>query len=92
MSLWVVAAFFTGLFQCSPISFTWNRIYLWMHLPQPFPIHGSCISQNFVIYLTALSLVSDVGIWLMPMVALFKLKMSARKKFELSLVLSLGAA
>lgn len=83
---------FTAIFQCQPISYTWNRIYLWMHIQPPFPVEGSCISSNFVIINSSISLASDIFVWMMPMATLFKLKMSTRKKVELGGILSLGAA
>lgn len=87
---WLIEALFTGIFRCVPVSYAWNRMYLWMHIPAPFPVEGSCISEYFVTVNAALSLASDVGIWALPMAALIGLQVSKKRKIALAALLSLG--
>ena len=85
-----ICAFLTAVFQCTPVSFAWNRMYPLTHTPAPFPVSGHCIHSRYATYLAAFSLGSDVGIWLLPVIAVLKLQMTAKRKIELCLLLSLG--
>lgn len=65
-------------------------MYLLTHIPAPFRVEGTCIDQYFVTAAASLSLASDVGIWLLPMITIFQLQMTTRRKIEMGLLLSLG--
>ena len=88
--LTTVVAFFVAVFQCTPVSFAWNRIYVWTQSPAPFLVHGHCVSNYNITALAALSLSSDILIWILPISSILKLQMGARRKAELCILLSLG--
>ena len=88
----LITAFFAAVFQCTPISFAWNRMYLLTHIPAPFEVKGSCIDEDYATWAAALSLSSDLLIWILPVVAVLKLQMTVRRKVELCALLSLGLA
>ena len=93
LTCWVLATAFAGLFQCYPVDFFWNRTYLYIPGSQPPPgasLQGRCIDPVYVVYVTVLSSVSDVSVWLLAIAAVCQLQMSAKRKFWVCVLLCLG--
>ena len=65
-------------------------MYILTHIPAPFEVHGTCISFDYATWNAALSLSSDVAIWALPVVAVWKLQTTVQRKVELCILLSLG--
>ncbi|KAF5027370.1 hypothetical protein F66182_530 [Fusarium sp. NRRL 66182] len=78
-----IVFFFVTLFQCSPISFFWNK-------DQP----GTCVPMDVIIALTYLysvfSVISDFTCAILPMFLVYKLNMG--KKTKLALIPIMGMA
>lgn len=75
--------FFLTIFQCKPISFFWNKDQ-----------DGSCISIDIIIIFTYLysvcSVICDFTFALLPIVIVWKLKMSMRSKLILVPILAMA--
>jgi hypothetical protein len=79
---WAVSAFMSNLFQCTPVSYFWNKA-------QP----GHCIPNALItIGMTngVLSFVGDLVILCMPLPMIWKLQIDKRKKIALSAMFLLG--
>jgi hypothetical protein len=78
-----IVFFFVTLFQCSPISFFWNK-------DQP----GTCVNVEVIIALTylysAFSVISDFTCAILPIFLVWKLNMG--KKTKLALIPIMGMA
>lgn len=89
--LWTIGSIFFFLFQCKPVGYYWNRLYLSMHVPPPFPVSGSCPNQVQQISGPLItSLISDVMILLLPIATLLHLQISKRRKIGLLIIFSFG--
>ncbi|KAL9089726.1 MAG: hypothetical protein Q9159_002373 [Coniocarpon cinnabarinum] len=88
----VIPSVLAAIFQCTPVSYAWERMYLLTHIPPPHNRHisGTCIDSKYATYLASFSVLADVTIWALPFVAILKLQMNRRRKIELCGLLSLG--
>jgi hypothetical protein len=79
-----LAFFFVTLFQCTPISFFWNKQIE----------NGMCINVDVIIGLTffysAVSVVSDFTFAILPFFLIWNLNMSVRTKFMLIPILGMA--
>ena len=70
-------------FQCSPVEAVWR-----------LDIHGKCFSRNQVLQMilaqALVSIVSDFGLSLFPIVFLYQLNMKLKPKIGISIVMGLG--
>lgn len=77
--------------QCLPIRLFWARAYVVAGLHDPHPVKGTCLPQNLhTAFPLFASLASDVAILLLPVAALWNLKMVLAKKLSIGFALSLG--
>lgn len=75
---------FTIIFACKPISAFWTS---WDMTQKP----DYCINQNtFYLVAAAINITIDIGIVLIPIPELMKLKLSDRKKVFLCAIFSVG--
>jgi hypothetical protein len=66
--------------QCQPIKYFWDR-----------DVKGSCLDVNALAYANgAMSIIQDVVIVVLPIPVVWKLNMSARRKFGVGLMFALG--
>ncbi|KAI0118573.1 hypothetical protein F4776DRAFT_666006 [Hypoxylon sp. NC0597] len=81
----MIAIFVTAIFQCSPISYFWQRI------TDP-TLPGKCIDTGiFYVTTAALTIFTDVLVLALPFWIFMGLKMAARVKFAIMVVFLLGA-
>ncbi|OTA67784.1 hypothetical protein K449DRAFT_400455 [Hypoxylon sp. EC38] len=81
----MIAIFVTVIFQCSPISYFWQRI------TDP-TLPGKCIDTGiFYVTTAALTIFTDVLVLALPFWIFMRLKMAARVKFAIMVVFLLGA-
>jgi hypothetical protein len=80
LSLYVVVAFITGLFQCNPIPKSWTM-----------DLEGKCITNiYFFIFNAAFGLGTDIVVLLLPFPILLGLKLRVSQKLALLPVFGLG--
>ncbi|KAL9066104.1 MAG: hypothetical protein Q9161_007762 [Pseudevernia consocians] len=91
--LWAIASSLFYVLQCLPPSYYWERMYLLLRIQPPSPIKGQCNSATPVLVALPLvfSLISDLGVLLLPIVTLAQLHMRTSRKMGLIVVFSLGA-
>ena len=90
---WAIAATIYLIWQCTPVPYYWEKMWAKVHANPPHPIKvGSCKNGNewevgmpFVF-----SLVSDLGILLLPTITLVKLQLPRKKKVGLMIIFSFG--
>ncbi|KAI0135654.1 hypothetical protein F4814DRAFT_444468 [Daldinia grandis] len=81
----MIAIFVTAIFQCSPISYFWERI------TNP-TIPGKCIDTGiFYVTTAALTIFTDVLVLALPFWIFMGLKMAPKIKFAIMVVFLLGA-
>ncbi|KAI1661266.1 hypothetical protein F4813DRAFT_385800 [Daldinia decipiens] len=81
----MIAIFVTAVFQCSPISYFWERI------TNP-TMQGKCIDTGiFYVTTAALTIFTDVLVLALPFWIFMGLKMAPRIKFAIMVVFLLGA-
>lgn len=81
--LWMIAVWFATLFECSPVSYFWNKSIA----------GGHCINNPLItIGLTSavLSCVGDMFIFAMPIPVVMGLNMNRRKKIALAGIFMVG--
>ncbi|KAL8932639.1 MAG: hypothetical protein Q9216_006748 [Gyalolechia sp. 2 TL-2023] len=90
--LLIIATMVVFIFQCSPISFFWDRAYLLGDIQPPHPVEGHCLQQRLCVVpaLTA-NTASDVALLVLPAIGLWKLELPKAKRVGLFGVFSLGA-
>ena len=77
---------------CLPISYYWNVAWALNGLKAPFPVEGSCLPSPVRLATPLLlDLFSDVIMLFLPLLGLWNLQMSRRKKIGLLFAFSLGA-
>lgn len=91
--LWFFGATGFYLFQCWPVQWYWTRYYQRYHIgPAPIAKKGQCnatIVQHVAMPLI-FSLVSDVALLLLPIVAISRLKATWKRKLGLAAIFSVG--
>jgi hypothetical protein len=80
--LWTIEAFLASLFECTPISYFWDKNQQGHCVPNPLITIGL---TNGV-----LSAVGDVFILMMPLPVLLTLQIDQRKKWVLAGIFTLG--
>ncbi|KAI9709193.1 MAG: hypothetical protein M1812_007778 [Candelaria pacifica] len=81
VSCFGTALAFSAIFQCTPIARAWNKSY-----------HGTCIDLTKSWYANAgFSIGTDTLILILPMPVIYALRMPAKQKIGLMLLLALGA-
>ncbi|CZR50131.1 uncharacterized protein PAC_00003 [Phialocephala subalpina] len=81
MAIHILVFFFVVVFQCVPVKSIWDT-----------SIKGKCLNLNVVIYTgSAVSIVEDVVIILLPIPQLMALNFTGRKKWALGFMFSLGS-
>ena len=76
-----IQIFFTGLFNCKPIAFFWDK-----SIPG-----GTCISQDVLWYMNAgVNFGTDIIILMLPVRVIYKLHMATRQKIVLLFIFALG--
>jgi len=79
--LWFIAFQTTAIFQCTPVSYFWNRE----------TEKGHCIeSTKFFIALATTNLFTDVALLVLPIPQIWKLKVPRAQKFRLSSIFLVG--
>lgn len=87
--LWGIATFIIVMVQCVPVSFFWNRAYLFYGLDPPN--NGSCLdTRASQIPPALLSTVGDLMLLALPFPVLLRLQISWRRKIELTFIFGLG--
>lgn len=91
--LWWIGATGFYLFQCSPVQWYFIQYYARFNKPVPGGITGQCNATNVVnVSLPVVfSLVSDVGLMVLPIWAISRLKVSRKRKYGLLAVFGVGA-
>ena len=78
--------------MCKPINYFWDAAWLSEGMPIPFKLEGDCLLVIYrLVAPLAADLLSDILILLLPIIGLWKLKMSKRRKLGLLFAFSLGA-
>lgn len=78
---WGLVGFFTSLFNCYPISSTWDT-----------SVQGHCIDYGLVTLIFGiLNIIIDVAMLVYPMPLVWRLQMSTRRKILLSLAFTSGS-
>ena len=81
ISATAIAVSLTTVFQCSPVSYAWDK-----SIPD-----GICIDVNlFFVYCSIPNIITDVAILLLPIPMILKLHNNPSQKVGLSLVFLLG--
>lgn len=79
--LWFITFQTTAIFQCTPVSYFWNRA----------TENGHCIaSTSFFIALATTNLFTDVALLLMPIPSIWKLSVRTPQKIRLSSIFLVG--
>lgn len=91
--LWWIGATGFYLFQCNPVQWYFLQYYAKSHKPVPGGLTGQCnVTTVFHVSLPVIfSLVSDVGLMVLPIWAISKLKLRRRRKYGLLAVFGVGA-
>ncbi|KAL2045827.1 hypothetical protein ABVK25_012032 [Lepraria finkii] len=91
--LWTIGSTLFYMVQCLPPDYYWKRLYHLLKIPPPSPIHGQCNSATPTLVALPLifSLISDIGVLLLPVVTLARLHTRMRRKIGLMIIFSLGA-
>ncbi|MCJ1405216.1 hypothetical protein MMC11_008443 [Xylographa trunciseda] len=91
--LWTVGCTLFYIAQCIPPDYYWQRVYLLLKIPPPTPLTGECRSATpeLIALPLILSLASDFGILLLPVVTLARLHMRTSRKLGLIVIFSLGS-
>jgi len=80
-----IAQFFIMAFGCTPIN------YMWKQADPTYTGKGRCFSSTQIGLITgSFNIAMDLIIWLIPMPALFRIKLPAREKFPLFIIFMLG--
>lgn len=80
--LWGLLAFFLNIFQCNPPRYFWTR-----------QGQGHCIIGQTAFYISigAISLGEDVVLLLLPIVVVWRLRLSTRKKLQITSIFAIGS-
>ncbi|KAJ0119853.1 hypothetical protein J7T55_014059 [Diaporthe amygdali] len=91
--LWWIGATGFYLFQCSPVQWYFIQYYARFGKPVPGGVKGQCKATKVlnVALPVVFSLVSDVGLMVLPIWAISRLKVSKKRKYGLLAVFGLGA-
>lgn len=91
--LWWIGATGFYLFQCSPVQWYFIQYYKKYNKPVPGGMTGQCDATNVVnVSLPVVfSLVSDIGLMVLPIWAISRLKVSRKRKYGLLAVFGVGA-
>ncbi|KUI56367.1 hypothetical protein VP1G_03751 [Cytospora mali] len=91
--LWWIGATGFYLFQCQPVQWYFLQYYARFKKPVPGGLTGQCKGTTVlhVALPVIFSLVSDVGLMVLPIWAISKLKLSRRRKYGLLAVFGVGA-
>lgn len=91
--LWTIGSTLFYILQCLPPAYYWKRVYFLLKIPPPSPTHGQCNSATPVLVALPLifSLISDIGVLLLPVVTLARLHTRMGRKIGLMTIFSLGA-
>lgn len=90
--LWFIGSTGFYLFQCQPVSWYFIRYYDRYDKPVPGNMTGNCDATKVlhVALPTVFSLVSDIALLLLPILAISKLRLTTRKKMGLMGVFGVG--
>ena len=90
--VWVFGATGFYLFQCWPVQWYYLRYYPKLHVPTPGGIQGQCNATTVINVGIPLifNLLSDLGLLLLPVTAIFKLHVAARKKVAIAGIFGVG--
>lgn len=91
--LWWIGATGFYLFQCSPVQWYFIQYYARFGKPVPGGSTGQCNATNVinVALPVVFSLVSDVGLMVLPIWAISRLRVSKKRKYGLLAVFGVGA-
>ncbi|KAL2275888.1 hypothetical protein FJTKL_01444 [Diaporthe vaccinii] len=91
--LWWIGATGFYLFQCSPVQSYFIQYYARFNKPVPGGITGQCNATNVVnvAFPVVFSLVSDVGLMVLPIWSIYRLRVSRKRKYGLLAVFGVGA-
>lgn len=80
--LWGLVAFFLNIFQCHPPRFFWMR-----------QGQGGCIAGQtaFYVSIAAISLAEDIVLLLLPIVVVWRLRLSMKKKLHTTMLFAIGS-
>ena len=88
---WAIASTTELIFQCAPVAYFWQR-FAFLYGIHPPGVEGKCLPQLVHLASPAIvSTVSDVGILVLPISALWGLKMNRRNKWGLIGLFSIGS-
>lgn len=72
---------FLTIFQCKPVAYFWNK-----------DLHGTCININALAYAnSAMSIVQDILIVVLPIPVLIKLQLGRKKKLAVLFMFAVGS-
>lgn len=91
--LWWIGSTGFYLFQCNPVEWYFMQYYHKYDKPVPGGLTGQCkvTSVQHVALPVIFSLISDVGLMVLPIWAISKLKLNRRRKYGLLAVFGVGA-
>lgn len=89
--MWFIGSTFYYIFQCSPPSYYWTRLYPVYHLKGPYA-KGECdpLGIHGIVIPLIFGLVADVALVILPVFSLARLHMSMRRKAALTVLFSFG--